>query len=184
MGRPAVNDYSELRTLASGALFASNVSRNELALAEGVLALLDEAERLRQRTPRYTYACQRCGVRDGLDTSLPREQWAKIAAGTGLLTAPEWDVLCLWCIDEIATDLGLPETVAHLYFSGMTVRSALYEGDTDERWPQLIAMRDAEVERLRTALAGVAKAVVCPHGCRMCEHYEPIAIEALRSLGL
>ena len=64
------------------------------------------------------------------------------------------------------------------------VDTALHHNGTPPRQGVEIARLRSEVERLRKDLTRLAKAAVCPHGCRMCEHYEPIAIEALRSLGL
>lgn len=83
-----------------------------------IRALLAEIERLQNRTPKDTYNCQRCGVKDGLDASLPRVQWEAVAG-------EEWATLCLWCIDALATEKGI-QAAAHLYFNGISIKSALY----------------------------------------------------------
>lgn len=71
-----------------------------------------------------TYACQRCGRRDGLDAVCPNEQWAKIIDGTvspgGEVEDGKWNLLCLWCIDELAAAKGMAFSVS-LHFCGKAV---------------------------------------------------------------
>jgi hypothetical protein len=62
-----------------------------------------------------TYACQRCGRRDGLDSSLTDEDWTQISKSAG-----GKNLLCLWCIDEIADANGM-QLFAVLHFAGKAV---------------------------------------------------------------
>lgn len=66
-----------------------------------------------------TYACDRCGRRDGLDTSIAHEDWAKVSE------KDRWKLLCLWCMDELAAAQGMTMT-AELYFAGKAIHSKLY----------------------------------------------------------
>jgi len=114
-----------------------------------------EVERLKHPSGRDSYPCQRCGVVYGMDASLPNSEWQAVTDG-------KWEILCLWCIDALAVEQGVKYT-AYLYFVGLAGQSALYEGDKDERWPEIVAERDgvlisagAEVERLRALLLDIS----------------------------
>ena len=63
-------------------------------------------------------ACQRCGRRDGLDAVVPNAAWRRIRAAAGGA-----DILCLWCIDEIAAGHGV-ETSAALHFAGRALHAS------------------------------------------------------------
>ena len=107
----------------------------------------EERDKLKFRAD--SYPCDRCGADYGMDASLPNSEWKAISGGN-------YDILCLWCIEELAQEKGLSYT-AYLYFPGKAGRSALYEGDKDERWPELLdqarADRDAAIERAEAAEA-------------------------------
>lgn len=54
--------------------------------------------------------CKRCGRQDGLNATVSDDVWKKLS--------PDVDnVLCLWCMDEIAYDLGIEAPVV-LHFAG------------------------------------------------------------------
>lgn len=117
--------------------------------AKYIHELREQNAALKHPLERETYACDRCGVANGLDTSLPREQWEAIAGD-------EWGVLCTWCIDKIAAEKGV-QYEAWLYFVGDSGHSRLYDSDADDyRWVQLYqqaqrenAALEAEITRLR-----------------------------------
>lgn len=70
-----------------------------------------------------TYACHRCGMRDGLDAVVSDKVWATVSGrndGGGLL--------CLWCMDEIAAEKGLGPLRVELFFAGR----ALFSAGTEE----------------------------------------------------
>lgn len=135
-------------------------------------ALASPAREERGEIP-CTYACERCGRRDGLDVSLSDEDWARISGrldGGGLL--------CLWCIDRIAHGMGI-EVRASLHFAGLACN------------------RDDPVDRSRggvlsdcghaAALEAIAKVLgpILPNcGCHGCEaemgEALDIALAALR----
>ena len=70
-----------------------------------------------------TYACQRCGRRDGLDAVVSDDMWEKISGrGDG------GGILCLWCMDELADKRGTGGEIT-LHFSGR----ALYGTSDIER---------------------------------------------------
>lgn len=73
-----------------------------------------ERERDTAREPiKDTYACQRCSRRDGLDAVLHDDDWAKVSAAAGGL-----NLLCLWCIDELAEQVGVQRKAVYLAFAG------------------------------------------------------------------
>lgn len=86
------------------------------------------AERAAREGPRpEKYACGRCGRRDGLDVSLKPADWAA-------LESPH-EILCLWCIDDLAAEKGL-RIVGRVYYGGRAdyeqrggLLTELYEGD-------------------------------------------------------
>lgn len=93
-----------------------------------------------------TYACQRCGWRSGLDASCPDAMWERISAHAGGV-----NLLCLWCIDAIAAELGLAFSVS-LHFAGRSVFGTSQSETDREHIGRLAAERDSlavEVERLR-----------------------------------
>lgn len=118
---------------------------------------------LRHPLERDSYPCERCGVVYGLDASIPNSKWAAISTKED---GTEYGALCLWCMDAIAYERGV-EFEAHLYFVGIAGRSSLYEGDLDERWPEIVAGRDltidaqsTEITKLREALEGYDEWVI------------------------
>ena len=74
------------------------------------------------------YACQQCGRRDGLDSSLSHDDWGQIATLAG-----GKNILCLWCIDAIAASNDL-HLFAVLHFAGKAVTAGswptIYDDDT------------------------------------------------------
>lgn len=118
-----------------------------------------------------TYACQRCGRRDGLDAVAPNAIWAQITEGTltpsGEVIDGRWNLLCLWCMDEIATAKGIRCSVS-LHFAGVAITGGSQsDADREHIW-RLAGQRDLlceEVTRLRNAMQD---AVRCPELCRVC----------------
>jgi acyl carrier protein len=74
---------------------------------------LEAAEELREPI-KNTYACQRCGRRDGLDAVVPNDIWDKLEAETGC------QILCLWCIDALCRELKI-KTSCSLHFCGLAI---------------------------------------------------------------
>jgi hypothetical protein len=85
-----------------------------------------------------------------MDASLSNSEWEAIAFRED---ASPYDILCLWCIDQIATSRKLKYT-AYLYFNGDLDGngSALYDSDKDERWSELLAELHAEIARQRAVI--------------------------------
>src|SRR5688572_3028829 len=68
---------------------------------------------LASRAPiQVAYACQRCGRRDGLDAVVTDATWRRIAEAAGNV-----NLLCLWCMDALAAELGIAEDLS-LHFAG------------------------------------------------------------------
>lgn len=88
-----------------------------------------------------TYACQRCGWRSGLDAVCPDVLWERISAHAGGV-----NLLCLWCIDAIAADLGLAFSVS-LHFAGRAVHGNSRSDADDEFIERLVAERDTALAR-------------------------------------
>jgi hypothetical protein len=59
-----------------------------------------------------SYACQRCGRRDGLDAVVSNEMWEQISG-----RSDGGGILCLWCMDELAQTRGVGGCVT-LHFCG------------------------------------------------------------------
>ena len=118
-------------------------------------------ERNKLLFPIDSYACQQCGRRDGLDAGVTDEVWAKLSAAAGGV-----NLLCLWCMDELATQLEISASVM-LWFAGRALSGsegpttwddnelsdALLESQT--RTVQAVAERDAS----RTLVAAKDKAL-------------------------
>jgi hypothetical protein len=134
-----------------------------LVIVRNLPALLSaaaEAERRHNPIP-DTYGCQRCGRKDGLDAVVPNDIWRVITEGEwanpdpatrrGEVVNGKWNLLCLWCIDELCGEHGVTCS-ASLHFCGrhITGRS---DSDADrEHISRLARDRDesaAEAERLR-----------------------------------
>lgn len=69
-----------------------------------------------------TYACQRCGRRDGLDAVVTHDVWCKLTGATpapdgGESAGGQWNLLCLWCMDALAFEMGIRAPVS-LHFAG------------------------------------------------------------------
>ena len=133
-----------------------------------------ERDRLLNRTPQDTYRCQRCGVRDGMDASLPNSQWAAIAGD-------EWRLLCLWCIDALATEKGV-QYEAHLYFNGVSGRSALYDSDKDHRWTELLEEARGERDALAAENAALREALDRAPDLKLPPHHTQVDPEWARAI--
>lgn len=73
-----------------------------------------------------TYACERCGRRDGLDAVVSNAMWEKLSGrndGAG--------ILCLWCMDEIADKQGIGGEVV-LHFCGRALYGISERTDDDK----------------------------------------------------
>ena len=76
-------------------------------------------------------ACHKCGRRDGLDAAVENSIWEKIAErddGGGFL--------CLWCMDEIASEKGLSDVPVRLYFAGKALFSVPVDQFRDKEWSE------------------------------------------------
>lgn len=98
------------------------------------------------------YACQRCGRRDALDAVAPNDVWEKIREAAGV------NILCLWCMDKIATELGIECSVT-LHFAGRALNGTSSSDADQDFINRLVRQRDEadaecvvlrmELERLR-----------------------------------
>jgi hypothetical protein len=104
-----------------------------------------------------TYPCQRCQRSDGLDAVVPNEVWARITDGHLVNTEVEdgrWNILCLWCIDELCLEHGIA-TTATLHYAGRAVCGTSQSAADAEHVSRLVDQREAalaEVDRLRSAV--------------------------------
>lgn len=57
--------------------------------------------------------CKRCGRADGLDCVVSDAEWERIGG--------KYSTLCLWCMDEIAAQLGIGIRGARLHFCGSAI---------------------------------------------------------------
>jgi hypothetical protein len=117
--------------------------------------LLAENDQLRHsidrlKRPIDSYACQRCGRATGLDVVLTDEKWVAISAAAGNL-----NLLCLWCVDEIAESLGIKAWVS-LFFAGRAIHGTS-QSEADEEHVDRLCDRaekaEAEVTQLNELLA-------------------------------
>jgi hypothetical protein len=117
--------------------------------------LLAENDQLRHSIDRLkhpidSYACQRCGRATGLDVVLTDEKWAAVSAAAGNL-----NLLCLWCVDEIADSLGIKAWVS-LHFAGRAI-CGTSQSEADEEHINRLCEREeraeAEVTQLKESLA-------------------------------
>lgn len=94
------------------------------------------------QTPIESYACQKCGRRDGLDAGVTNEVWAQLTGHDDC-----HGLLCLWCMDKLATEKGITAFVM-LHFAGRALVGA--DGptiwDEDEATEKLL---DAETRCVR-----------------------------------
>jgi hypothetical protein len=117
--------------------------------------LLAENDQLRHsidrlKRPIDSYACQRCGRATGLDVVLTDEKWVAISAAAGNL-----NLLCLWCVDEIAESLGIKASVS-LFFAGRAIHGTS-QSEADEEHINRLCEREeraeAEVRQLKESAA-------------------------------
>jgi hypothetical protein len=130
--------------------------RAALEMVKGEVVRL-EADMDRLRRPIDSYACQRCGRATGLDAVLPNDVWAAITGGrllTDEVVDGRWNLLCLWCVDELCLERGVSCSVT-LSFCGRAVHGTSQSDADAEHISRLVA----EAERLRAALV-LAKAEI------------------------
>lgn len=115
----------------------------ELRLSHHVAEL--ERERDAAREPiTDTYACGRCGRKDGLDAVARPEVWAALSEDG------RWNLLCLWCMDEIAAEKGITHRLS-LHFAGRALHGTS-DSDANEAHVDRLCER---AERAETALRNV-----------------------------
>jgi hypothetical protein len=86
-----------------------------------------------------TYACQRCGRATGLDAVATNEVWGRISEAAGGL-----NLLCLWCMDELAAAMGIEASVS-LHFAGRALVGTS-QSDADHEHIARLAGRLWELE--------------------------------------
>jgi hypothetical protein len=92
--------------------------------------------------PIDSYACYRCGRRDGLDAFVPDEVWAQISP-----TDNEGGILCLWCIDQLCAEKGIACS-ASLHFAGRAITGTSQSDADSEHIRRACEERDAiELQR-------------------------------------
>lgn len=147
----------------------SKPRRERICMNDGCEWIDDEIDRLRSsfaerereiealREPiKDTYACQKCGRRDGLDCVIPSQLWNQIEAETG------HNVLCAWCLDYECHKRGW-NVLALLAFAGKAISAGTDPNNDDKHWETHLGNLNArcsraedEIERLREALECIA----------------------------
>lgn len=163
------HDLDKLHQATKEAWLVANQKNDVQSLWTYAFAASREIRELRSALERAhrpqsdTYACQRCGRRDGLDTVVTNEHWATITEGTlppgGVeVIDGKWNLLCLWCIDELCAQHGI-ETRATLHFAGKAVSGGSRSDSDYEFISQFVAQRDAAERMLcqMMKLAGVER---------------------------
>ena len=145
---------------------------------EDIPALLEEVTRLRAlHEPRPdTYACAKCGRRDGLDCVIPNQLWNQIEAETG------YGVLCAWCLDAELVKRGI-QTRGLLSFNGNAISGGTDPVENnDAHWEMHLENlntrlyeAEREVERLRALLSetierGPDYGLINTQGVFVCEY--------------
>lgn len=146
-------------------LTQTRVSYTQLAIR--FKALLTERDAALSPKPE-SYACQMCGRRDGLDAAVTDEVWKQLTGRTNGL-------LCLWCMDKLATEKGVAAFV-HLYFNGYSLVGS--EGptiwDESELTKQLLAS-ETRCVRLVAERRAALEALVETNTTGTCDHcHRPI----------
>jgi hypothetical protein len=85
------------------------------------------------------YACERCGRRDGLDAVAPNEVWETIREG--------YNLLCLWCMDELAVKHGVRCSVT-LHFAGQALFGDSQSDADKEHIDRLVEQREKALSAL------------------------------------
>jgi hypothetical protein len=76
--------------------------------------------------------CEACDEAEGLQWHVPEEIWAKLAPQQPYrMGTATGGILCLWCADERAEQLGMEVGGVRLYFCGNALHSQLY-GDEEQ----------------------------------------------------
>jgi hypothetical protein len=117
------------------------------SVADVVDALKAENERLRRGPYDHPQQqrCKRCGRADGLNCLVSDDLWERIRREWGGVG----NVLCLWCMDQLAAQLKLPESQpVTLSFAGKALHGAGVAGWlVDERDALNAKLEAAERER-------------------------------------
>jgi hypothetical protein len=126
-----------------------------------LLAALEAA-----RTPKPdTYACDKCGRRDGLDCVIPDQLWNQIAAETG------YSVLCAWCLDAECAQRGW-HVRGLLAFAGTAISAGTDPGNDDAHWEaHLGALTHRVFEAERRAEAAERERDVLRNACECVLRY-------------
>ena len=95
-----------------------------------------------------TYACQRCGRRDGLDAVVPSDVWCRITGAAQARDGGEpvdgrWNLLCLWCIDALCAEHGVT-CRASLHFAGKAITGGS-QSDADAEHIARLSRENAEL---------------------------------------
>lgn len=114
--------------------------RTSMAYSYGVKATYipyRELQKSKEPIPE-TYACQRCGRRDGLDCVVTNDIWDQLSG--------DYDILCLWCMDELAHEAGIT-TTASLHFAGRAIVGTS-QSETDQDHLHRMAKRIHYLEEI------------------------------------
>jgi regulator of replication initiation timing len=132
----------------SGSVAGRSVTRGEaLRISQETIARA-EAERLTQpfaeQSPGHEI-CQLCGREMGIGFHVDDEVWKKLSP-----SGDQWGVLCPWCADKRAKELGMTDVPATFFLNFDVLRDSAepYEG----AWWKRALAAEAEVERLRERL--------------------------------
>lgn len=162
-----VDPLAEL-TRAKAAFDDPTTDREESTRALAVAAILayhdlaDRFSRLSASEARHkpinAYSCQRCGRADGLDAVVPNDVWRVITEGEwanpdpatrrGEIINGRWNLLCLWCIDELCAEHGI-KCSASLHFCGKAITAGSQSDADREQISRACGDREAAEARVR-----------------------------------
>jgi hypothetical protein len=81
-----------------------------------ILSLLERKEDLHPSAGADGWICMECGHDQGITVFLPSNAWEQISPFPGGI-----GVLCLWCMDRVATEKGLGPIEGTAHFEGSAI---------------------------------------------------------------
>jgi hypothetical protein len=125
-----VRQYERLRAALENEPLADN-RMGESTIDAQVRAAIEERDSLRAKLAAAekerdaainradSYACERCGIRTGIDAVVPHDVWNKLSPNSD-----ETGLLCLWCMDSIAAERGIVAEVELHWGGGRALKQA------------------------------------------------------------
>jgi hypothetical protein len=129
------------------------IAEHNAGEAPEMARLRAENERLRQpfagQEPAHE-TCQLCGRAMGIGFHVDDETWKKLS-----LTGDKWGVLCPWCADKRAKEMGMTDVPTTFFINFDVLRDSTepYEG----AWQKRALAAEADVATLRAEWFGGAE---------------------------